>query len=103
MIPRRLVNASPVHFEVVVDQYMAHARDLFPRDLWAVVLDGLRNSPGGFPDDLNVTQNMRLDQLVSIELGHLRRGRVDYLFDGFEHILEQKSVRPQSGIASLIT
>ncbi len=62
-------DSVPIDLKIVVHDRVAHTGNRTPRYGRVGVLNYLRKSPGGFSDDLNVTQDMRSDELICIEVG----------------------------------
>jgi|SRR6185295_5334965 len=57
-------NQLGIDAEIVVNQYMPHADDVGPGNLWNALARFLGPRPSGLADDLQVADTLTLDELI---------------------------------------
>lgn len=92
MFSRGLIDASPVYLKLVMYQDVSHSGHEPPWNFGVLCLDGVRQPPGGFANDLHVTKDVGPQQLVRIEFASRCRQRFDLFRDSVKHIRRSSRV-----------
>ncbi len=96
-------DTGPVDLKIIMHQHMAHPRNSPPRHFRMRLPQSFRPPPSRLAENLDMSQNMRLNKFIAYKILHRGRCTLHNLGNRIENVLQQQTRWPHSGTASFIT